>query len=316
MNKAICTFAMFASVAVTTAPTQAKVLMFLMGGQSNMAGVGAYPGEPGYPADVPCPSPYNKPQTAVKFWNYSPDPITNGAYWPGTGTGWIDLQPGYGWQPGEFGPEVSFGHRLRQLYPNDEIYLVKEGISSQPMATSWNPDGGAIYNQFHARVAAAVADLRAAGKSPQLGGMIWMQGETDTYGGPNNGADWSAAYAANLANLITTVRNKDKFGDFAVSDMPFVVGRITTYFGAADHNTTVRTAQMTIPPLVGHAAWINTDNLQCIYGGHYGTQGQIDLGIRFADAVHQLPEPSSLVMALTAMLAALACWRQRKRDSA
>jgi LPXTG-motif cell wall-anchored protein len=155
-------------------------------------------------------------------------------------------------------------------------------------------------------------NLTVAGKTPQIAGMIWMQGETDTYGGPNGGADWSAAYSANLTNLINTVRDKEKFGDFAVPDMPFVLGRITTFFGSADNNALVRNAQMTVPGLVGHATWIDTDDLTWAYDGQYGTQGQIDLGIRFANAF-ATPEPSIFVLAGTGLLALGGYWWRKRR---
>lgn len=314
MRKTVYILVGAAIIALANASAWAATKVFLLGGQSNMAGVGAYPGEPGYAADVPCPAPYNQPQTAVKFWNYEPNPLTNGAYWPGLGTGWINLQPGYGWQPGEFGPEVSFGYRLHQLFPDDDIYLVKEAISSQPLATTWNPNGGSIFNQFKGRVTAAVSDLTAAGKTPVISGMIWMQGETDTYGGPNSGADWSADYATNLTNLVNTVRSTEQFGNFADSEMPFILGRITTFYGSTDNNAVVRAAQMSVPSAVGHSAWIDTDDLQQIYGGHYGTQGQIDLGIRFANAFSSVPEPSFFALATTALLTTAAyCWRRRSR---
>jgi len=267
-----------------------------------MAGVGAWPGTP---PEAPCPSPYDAPQTAVQFWNFGPgvqpDPTWD-LNFPGVGTGWVDLEPGYGHQPGEFGPEVSFGYRLHELFPNDEIYLVKEGVSGTNLAGDWNPHTGGIYNIFKNRVNAAVANLTAAGKSPVISGMIWMQGESDTR--THNSA---AAYSDNLTDLITSVRS-----DFSTPDMPFVVGRITDYYewGTTADNTLVRNAQMTVPGLVGNASWIDTDDLQWAYGGHYGTQGQIDLGIRFADAIVAIPEPAT--MSLLAIGGILALRRSRK----
>ena len=48
------------------------------------------------------------------------------------------------------------------------------------------------------------------------------------------------------------------------------------------------------------------------FGGHFGTQGQIQLGLRFADALIT-PEPSTLILVATGLIALLAyAWRKRK----
>ena len=72
---------------------------------------------------------------------------------------------------------------------------------------------------------------------------------------------------------------------------------------------------MTVPGQVGHASWINTDDLEWAYGGHYGTQGQIDLGIRFANQLATIPVPEpgslSLLVVFGLLLTAPACWHYR-----
>ena len=80
--------------------------------------------------------------------------------------------------------------------------------------------------------------------------------------------------------------------------MKFVIGRIDNWPWStvpADQEL-VRTAQVTVAEQDGNAAWFDTDDLQRVYTGHYGTQGQVDLGIRFANEF-AVPEPSSLLLA-------------------
>lgn len=264
-------------LAAQTATAATKV--FLLGGQSNMGGNGVA-------ADLP--SPYNSPQTDVKFWSSN---------------AWVALQGGFGNTSANFGPEVTFGYTLHKLFPKDDIYLVKYGLTSTSLAVNWNPDGtGSSYNTFKTSADAAIQNLVKAGKTPVIAGMIWMQGEEDAYTETT-----AAAYHANLENFIGTVRN-----DFSTPKMPFVVGRILSSTGPAAYNALVQNAQMTVPGEVGHASWINTDDLQIGNVGHYGTQGQIDLGVRFANAVVQTPEPSSLVLVGMAV-ALLATYWVRKR---
>jgi hypothetical protein len=286
MKNVICAMSVLTAVlTLTTAQASAATKVFLLAGQSNMAGVGGY--------DSPIPPPYNVPQPAVRFWNESND-------------GWVDLQSGFGFSPTMFGPEVSFGYRLHNTtFPNDDIYLVKYALTSTSLAVDWKPDGtGPCYNTFKSRVNAAMAKLRNDGLSPSIAGMIWMQGEGDAT------EAFAPNYAANLTNLIGKVR-----GDFSTPDMRFVLGRILPTAGTPANNAIVRAAQEAVPGQVGNASWINTDDLPLAYPVHYGTQGQIELGKRFADQFVQTPEPSSLVL-FGSGLAAAAVWTVRKRRTA
>lgn len=254
-----------------------------MGGQSNMAG---------YQSGLPS-APYDTTQD-VKFWNYQ-------------NNGWIDLRPGLGDTSNDIGPEVGFGYALKALHPNDDIYFVKWGVDSTSLAGPWNPNGsGAEYNTFKSRVNAALNSL--AGESPVVAGMIWMQGESDA-----TSTTTADAYAANLTNLIHTVRS-----DFATPDMPFVLGRITdlSVYSGFPGVSQVRTAQETVPGQVGNAAWINTDDLSInpAAPGHYDAAGQIELGIRFANQLAAIPEPSALSLGGLGALVAMGCgWFSRAR---
>jgi hypothetical protein len=292
----ILTLAVLAALFVLTTSVSAATKVFLLAGQSNMSGVGGYSGynknlppwsDPPYDhADAPCPAPYNTPLPAVKFWNFGygkkPADFVNE---PETGDGWVDLQPGFGHRADQFGPELGFGHRLHELYPNDEIYLIKHAIGGTDLAVEWNPNPEAIgprYKVFKQRVDAALANLKKAGKNPEIVGMIWMQGENDS----TNPA-YAKAYEKNLQNLIAKVRS-----DFNAPDMKFVAGRITTMsklWTTPENIELVRKAQENIAKTNKNASWIDTDDLKWAYYGHYGTQGQIDLGIRFANEFKPKP---------------------------
>jgi len=63
--------------------------------------------------------------------------------------------------------ELSFGYRLHELYPSDEIYLVKLGITATSLAGDWNPAYGSVYNLFRSRVNAAMNNLTQLGKNPR-----------------------------------------------------------------------------------------------------------------------------------------------------
>lgn len=248
MKNAILALALVIAIADSAI---AATKVFLLAGQSNMAGEGKV---------SELPPPYNVPQTSVKFWSNN---------------NWVVLQGGFG--DGKtstlFGPEVTFGFALRHFFPKDDIYLVKYGLTSTDLAVQWNPNGtGECYNTFKSAVVAAMQNLSAAGKSPAIAGMVWMQGENDALK-----PTYAAAYATNLASFVAHVRR-----DFKTPKMPFVLGRILPCYGTKNDSKLVRGAQMTLPDRVGHTVWIDTDDLQLAFTGHYGTQGQIALGFRFA----------------------------------
>jgi hypothetical protein len=315
MKRICCIFTASLIAFLFAAQVPAATLVFLLGGQSNMAGLGGYNGylgnnqppwtNPPYNvADKPCPAPYNQPLAAVKFWNYTPDTISGSVHNPGTGNGWISLQNNYGYRNDTFGPELSFGAKLHELYPNDDIYLVKTGISGTTLGADWNPTSGATYNLFKSRTNAALNSL--ASKNPKIAGMIWMQGESDAAV-----PSYAANYGANLKNFVAKVRTT-----FNAPDMKFVAGEITNMsvvaLGATQADTDlVRNAQANISSQIANSSSFNTDDLKWAYYGHYGTQGQIELGNRFANEFAPVPEPSTLVLACMGMLCLLGYARRK-----
>jgi hypothetical protein len=276
----IFTAVILADIILAATPASAITRVYLLGGQSNMAGLGGW--------DKPIYAPYNTPQTDVKFWSDR------------TASQWVNLQSGYGnYGSTNFGPEVSFGYAVNNKYPDDDIYLIKYGVSGTTLAVDWNPNGtGAKYNTFKTIVNAALSNLSKAGITYTIEGMLWMQGESDA-----QNSTYAANYKKNLTNLISVVRS-----NFSAPDMEFVIGRITTYYGTTANNTLVRSAQDAVADEVSNVSCFGTDDLSWAYGGHYGTDGQIELGIRFAEAV---PEPGTLIMLAGALLGLSPCVRRK-----
>lgn len=263
--KNILGYVLIIGVALSAASASAATRVYLLAGQSNMVGRGVC---------NELETPYDDPLPAVNFWH-------NG--------GWTALRPGFGHTTDHFGPEVSFGRAIAAAYPDDDIYLVKYAVGATNLAVDWKPgviNPGPCYTAFKSAANAALDDLRDKELSPVVAGMLWMQGESDALN-----AGYAAAYQTNLTNFIQCVRD-----DFDADNMEFVMGQILTTYGTPTDNAKVRLAQQTVAELDGRAAWFPTDDLQIgEVGGHYGTQGQIDLGLLYAEKL-SVPEPSTLII--------------------
>lgn len=242
-------------------PCHAANRVFLLGGQSNMVGRGL---------NAELVPPYDTPQPDVNYWN---------------GGGWVPLAPGFGHYTKAFGPEVAFGRAIKDALPGDTIYLIKYGVDGTALFNDWQ-SSGAPYIAFMYKANAALANLDTNGINYEISGMIWMQGESDAYEGE------AANYETNLINFIADMR-----AQFNTPEMPFIIARVLDYYGGdtiplssgtqTDPNQAevVRAAQVKVANSTPYSCWFDTDAYSLFDLGHYGTQGQLDLGNDFATAI-------------------------------
>jgi len=285
MNKTISIWMAVLFLGLAVVPASAKTRVYFFAGQSNMAGIGL---DSELVGDV---AQYSGINDELKFWNFA-DATPQ----------WRSYTSSAQW----FGPELSFGYEMQNLYPDDDIYMIKCAMPSTRLYDDWSSSepGGTWYNNFRSTAHEALSDL----DDFTIEGMCWMQGEGDA-ADPDWASHFSQTYQANLTAFIENVRV-----EFAAPDMPFVLGRILEGWGTPENNARVRTAQETVPSLVGNAAWVNTDDLQISTAipMHYGTEGTIELGLRFADEIANIPEPSALLPTASSLLF-LAGFVRRKR---
>ena len=275
------------------------IKVFYLGGQSNMDGYG-------FNTDLP--KSLKKPIKDVWIFhgNPSPDEQKNG----GLGI-WEMLKPGHGKGfssdgkknnlSNRFGIELSFAQKLKALYPNEKIAIIKYsrgGTSIDSLAAahfgSWEPDfngktGINQYDHFLATVrnAMAIKDIDGNGKKDILvpSGILWMQGESDAT------VDEALAnrYYANLKRLMDLIR-----ATFRTDDLPVVIGKIS------DSWNNDKGKVWTYGELVQYAQekYVKTDNNAAIIKStryykysdpyHYDSKGYIDFGEKFAEAVFKL----------------------------
>jgi len=273
--------------------------IFFLGGQSNMEGHG-----------LNTELPDSLSSTNENVWIFHGFPVGDGNQKGGLGK-WDNLKPGNGagfTSDGvsnnlshKFGPELSFGKKLEQLYPSEKIALIKYargGSSIDSLAAreygSWEidyrgTDGINQFDHFLKTVTGALntKDIDGNGIEDVLvpSGIIWMQGESDAV----MTEDIARRYYSNLKRLMDLMR-----AVFHDDDLPVVIGKISDS-GKENNGKVWKYCE-----LVQYAQeeYVRKDKNTTIvrdtkyYGysdpWHYDSKGYIDLGIKFAEANYLL----------------------------
>jgi hypothetical protein len=275
-------------------------MVYFLGGQSNMDGYG-------YVKELPAE--LNAPIPGVMIFHGNPAPDDSSGGGPGV---WSELRPGHGvgfssdgvtnTYSERFGVELSFAMRLRELYRDAgvdaKIAIIKYSRGGTSIDTAaaaqfgcWEPDYGGRegvnqYDHFLATVrnAMAVSDIDGDGRPDQLvpKGIVWMQGESDAA----HTREIAVRYLHNLTRLMDLIR-----ATFRVDDLPVVIGRISDSGQDGDgtvwdYGEIVWAAQETYAQSDAAAALVtSTDDYAYSDPWHYDTEGYIDLGRKFAEAV-------------------------------
>ena len=232
--------------------------VYLLAGQSNMDGVGLVTGLP--------PSKQVASSDVSIFWS---------GRWA-----WQGLAPSSYMGVQYFGPEVTMGHRLQSLRPEQPVALIKHAWGGTNLAQCWFPGESAedsakgdCYTDFMATVDAALTALEEEGVSYQIEGLAWMQGESDATYEP-----WADAYEANLTHLIARIRE-----DVVEPKLPIVMGRIDCSVHCP-YRDTVRTAQDAVAASDVAVGIVETADLPQVADAlHFDGSGMRTLGERFAD---------------------------------
>lgn len=295
-----------ACLAVVASSASAKeYALYYLGGQSNMDGYGQV-------SELPAEMKGESPDVMIFHGNPTPD----GQPVDGRGL-WTRLQPGHGVgfssdgktnrYSNRFGAELSLARRLRELHPDQPVALLKYsrgGTSIDGAAAGdfgcWDPDyaagegDGSGINQYDHYLAAlrqamSVRDIDGDGEEDTLrpAGIFWMQGESDAH----YTAEIALRYQANLRRLMDLVR-----ASLRQDDVPVIIGRISDSGQDADgklwnHGHLVRSAQQAFTEQDGRAALVTaTDQFKYSDAAHYDTEGYLEMGKAFADALELIRE--------------------------
>ncbi len=243
----------------------ARVHLFVLAGQRNMEGEDSFVSEitrqPGYESLV-------KVQNNVLFRYSLGGGVHSSSRWGRLGP--VDFL-------GNFGPELSFGARLRKSIDANDGVAVLKFTHSGAQGPDWFPGGSPeahrnLYPKFISFICAAQDDLTQQGFECSLEGIFWHTGENDTYFDP---------YSQNIAKWLKQLIDQTRT-DLKQPDLPWFIslqhknapwGNIEAVnaalneLGQTDPRiTTVKTSELP------HARL------------HFGTRGTLLLGDEIADA--------------------------------
>lgn len=246
-------------------PAKDNFHLFLLIGQSNMAGRGAVA------ATDQVPSPRVLMLNQAGEWVPAVDPMH------------FDKPAVIG-----VGPGRTFGIALARAYPDATIGLIPCAVGGSPI-DSWKP--GAFYAETKTYPwDDALRRARVALQSGTLKGILWHQGESDAK--PALAAD----YAAKLHDLVTRLRVELK-----APSVPFLAGQLGKFAGSEwDHaRIAVDQAHRDLPRHVAHSAFVSAEGLKDKGDKvHFDADAARELGRRYAEAFLRLArEPAAAPLA-------------------
>jgi hypothetical protein len=247
--------------------------VFIFAGQSNMVGSHSRV------SDIQRFPPFvglDQPQENVLFsYKMGREQMT-------TSKGWIPLQPTGSY----FGPELSFGKRVSQ-HIEAPIAIIKIASGGTSLGEDWSPDhpaGFELYPLALEHVRSSLAELDQMKKPYRIEGFMWHQGENDMFN-----KDFKPAYGKNLKNFLACWRR-----DLKAPDLKFYIGELCTktVWGMDNRENmfVVRTGQKSVTEADRLAEYIPTSHDAVEIGHdvglhyHYGTLGQLEHGVNYADA--------------------------------
>jgi hypothetical protein len=129
-----------------------------------------------------------------------------------------------------FGPELFFGIKMSEKYPNHKIVLIKRSRGNMSLYGAWNPDWTEekallmkeekqpkLYNEFVTYSKQVLSKLE---KNLQLCGVLWVQGEADSDKIKTSNKS-NITYESNLNNLVNRIRI-----DFNHPNLPFLLFQV------------------------------------------------------------------------------------------
>ncbi len=184
------------------------------------------------------------------------------------------------------GPELSFARRVAQE-TKAPIAIIKCAAGGTTLGGDWNPDepsGFKLYPLALDLVRTSLAELDRKKVAYRIEGFMWHQGENDMFDDK-----FKPAYGKNLKNFLASWRR-----DLKTPDLKFYIGELCTktIWGMDNRENmyAIRAGQKAVTESDPLAEFVPTSHDAVEIGGgeglhyHYGTLGQLEHGVNYADA--------------------------------
>lgn len=230
--------------------------IFLLAGQSNMAGRGEVANEDNAP--IPRVLALGKDGA----WHPAVDPI----HWDKPVAG--------------VGLARSFAVAYLADHPGVTIGFVPAACGGSPIAM-WK--AGAYFDQTNSHpYDDAIARTRVALEHGTLKGILWHQGEADGHPGK------SEVYAEALTELIARFRS-----ELGTPDVPFILGQVGRFEAApwGEHTKQVYAAQLEVAASTPRAAFVSSEGLASKPDNiHFNSESLRELGRRYYEAFRKIEQ--------------------------
>ncbi len=220
-----------------------KLHIYLLMGQSNMVG-----------------------RDTSTIFSQTPEPRIG--YIDGRSRWFVAVEPMHAGGTG-VGPGISFAKEMLKNYPDGKIGLVPCAVGGSPLK-NWMK-GAVNYEN-------TLKQAKAAMSAGVLGGVLWHQGENDSYK-----AEDADTYEARLVEMFKNLRT-----DLGSPDLPIVVGQMGEFFKSPNGDT-VKAAIEKIPNALPFVGFADSKGLQ--HKGdnlHFNAEAEEQLGKRYAEAMQKL----------------------------
>ena len=231
-------------------PAKENVHLFLLIGQSNMAGRGTVT------PDDKVPHPRVLMLNKAGEWVPAVDPMHFDKTIAGVGLG------------------RTFGLAVAKATPGITVGLIPCAVGGSPIDT-WRPGVRYDATKTHPWDDALIRAERAL-QAGTLKGILWHQGESDST------AELAPGYAAKLHDLVARLRTT-----LGAPNVPFIAGQMGRFADAPwnEHRVRVDQAQKDLPKKVAKTAYVSAEGLN--HKGdkvHFDADSYRTLGQRYADA--------------------------------